>query len=73
VLLAVDVVSGSPEGATITVIQNGVTLMTYGAQDIPAGTVLGFSIPDSGIVSITVQSDGTTVATLEFLLRPEQQ
>jgi hypothetical protein len=73
ILMSVEVISGSPEGSTITVSQNGVTLMTYGSQDIPAGTLLGFSIPDSGVVSITAQSDGTTAATLKFTLRPEQQ
>lgn len=72
-LLAIEVVSGSASGVTINVTQNGVLLMTYSSVDIPPGTMLGFSIPDSGTISITVQSDGTATATLEFEIRPVQQ
>ncbi|MCU0512615.1 MAG: PPC domain-containing protein [Anaerolineae bacterium] len=68
VLLNVSVVGGTPDGATLTASQNGLTLMTYSSLFIPEGTLVGFRLPEDGAVSITV--NGFSNLTLELTAQP---
>ncbi|MEO1288337.1 MAG: pre-peptidase C-terminal domain-containing protein, partial [Chloroflexota bacterium] len=62
--LVVGLVEGEVGQLVITAEQGDITLMNYQAFGLPETLNLGFVVPESGVVVIRIESDGSTVATL---------
>lgn len=68
VLVDVVQISGTPDSVSVEAIQGDNVLMSYSSLLIPQGTRLGFVVPATGPIAVTVTtSDGTSV-TLDIAI-----
>lgn len=71
VTLHLNLISGNPGDLSINVTQNKFSLMSYASSGIPEQMVLGFVVPEDGVVSILVEELGVSSSVLELSIEQE--
>jgi len=71
VTLHLNVISGNPGDLNINVTQNDFSLMSYASSGIPDQMMLGFVVPEDGVISILVEELAAGSSVFELSIEQE--